>query len=376
MKRWPIAVVLLAGLLALAACAAEEKGTPAPAGSTAATQDLWQQEWDQLVQAAKKEGKVAVVGPVGPDNRRAHIEPFEKKYGISVDYLGVQGPEFTPRLEAERGAGQYLWDVYIGGITHMVPLLPKGFFDPIGPALVLPEVKEPQNWQGGKGLYFFDKERLVVMMSLQTSGAWVYNPGMVDPKQFKSWKDLLDPKWKGKVLLHDPRVTGTGQSRLQFFYMHPELGIDYIRALAPQVVLGRDFRQQIEWVAQGRYPLLIAPNESLADQLIKEGMPVAKLDHRQLKEGGYLAGGTGFLILFSKPAHPNAAKLYVNWLLSREGQTEFTKGASIPSLRVDTPTDHIDPMRLPVVGYLNTGNEEAHVLRQKIADIANEIFRD
>src|SRR3990170_6147689 len=120
MNRWLSMLALLTGLLALAGCAAEEKATPAPASPTAAVKPAWEQEWEQTVAAAKREGKVAVAGPVGTDVRRALTEPFEKKYGISVEYLGQRGAEFGTRVRTERAAGQYLWDVYIGGTTTAI----------------------------------------------------------------------------------------------------------------------------------------------------------------------------------------------------------------------------------------------------------------
>ncbi|HLB29017.1 MAG TPA: hypothetical protein VJM69_02670, partial [Dehalococcoidia bacterium] len=115
-RRLP-ALVLVVGLLALAACAAEEKATPAPTTAAPAGQAAWEQEWARVLEAAKKEGKLAVAGPTGDTSRAALTTPFEKKYGITVEYLGIRGPEFPPRVDAERAAGQYLWDIWVGGHT-------------------------------------------------------------------------------------------------------------------------------------------------------------------------------------------------------------------------------------------------------------------
>ena len=119
-------------------------------GSRAALQLGFAQEWEKILAAAKKEGKVAVIGPVGADRRDVLVEPFQKKYGITVEYFADRGSGIGPRLSAERGAGQYLWDAAITGTTTgLLSLLPGGMLDPMEPALVLPDVKDPKQWRGG-----------------------------------------------------------------------------------------------------------------------------------------------------------------------------------------------------------------------------------
>src|ERR671925_2366382 len=114
------------------------------------------QEWEKILAAGKKEGKVAVIGPVGADRRDVLVEPFQKKYGITVEYFADRGAGIGPRLSTERGAGQYLWDVTVTGTTTgLVTLLPAGMLDPMEPALVLPDVKDPKQWRGGS-LEFLD----------------------------------------------------------------------------------------------------------------------------------------------------------------------------------------------------------------------------
>ncbi|HLB29704.1 MAG TPA: hypothetical protein VJM69_06215, partial [Dehalococcoidia bacterium] len=162
MRQWLLGLGILVGLLALAACAAEEKATPAPASPTAAAKPAWEQEWEQVLAAARREGKIALAGPSESGLRRALTEPFQKKYGITVEYLAATGSELAPRIKTEREAGQYLWDIHIGGNFTMIQALkPMGALDPLEPALILPEVKEPKNWRGGN-LPLVDKDRLIL----------------------------------------------------------------------------------------------------------------------------------------------------------------------------------------------------------------------
>src|SRR5205809_8104907 len=85
------------------------------------------QEWEKFVAAGKKEGKVAMIGPVGADRRDVLVEPIQKKYGITVEYFSDRGAGIGWRLSSVRGAWQYLWCVSVTGTTTgLVTLLPWG----------------------------------------------------------------------------------------------------------------------------------------------------------------------------------------------------------------------------------------------------------
>src|SRR3990172_2098111 len=233
MQRWLLLLALLVGLLALVACAAEEKATPAPS-PTGVVKPAAEQEWEKVLAAAKQEGKVAVAGPTGATSREALTTPFEKKYGITVEFLGVAGPELPPRVEAERAAGQYLWDIWVGGATDMLEFKDKGYLDPIEPTLILPEVKESKNWLEEK-LHFADKEgRFILVMGAYSNTSIAVNTDLAKLTDLKSYKDLLEPKWQGKILLHDPRVAGPSNAFFVFAWQHKELGPDFIKALLAQ----------------------------------------------------------------------------------------------------------------------------------------------
>src|SRR6266568_8770436 len=107
-------------------------------------------EWESTLAAAKKEGKVAVITDVTATMRDALTLDFEKKYGIPVELFGTSGREVAPRVAAERKAGQFLWDIYIhGSTTALESMIPMGAFDPLEPALMLADVKDPKTWRGG-----------------------------------------------------------------------------------------------------------------------------------------------------------------------------------------------------------------------------------
>jgi ABC-type Fe3+ transport system substrate-binding protein len=91
-----------------------------------------------------------------------------------------------------------------------------------------------------------------------------------------------------------------------------------------QITIVKDFAQEVDAIGQGRYPVLIGTADLLAIVLAKQGVPIAIVDLRQLKEGIDTSPVNGALALFNKaPHHPNAAKIYMNWLLSKKGQIVF-----------------------------------------------------
>lgn len=335
----------------------------------------WQAEWDQVLQAAKKEGKVAVIGFLSREVREVLTEPFQKQYGIPVEYLGSQGPEVPTKVSTERRAGKYLWDVFVGGTTTgLTAMVPMKLLDPLEPSLILPEVKEPKNWRGG-ALEFVDEGRQILIMIRRQRGTLFVNPTLAKPEEINSYKDLLAPKWKGKIVMHDPRIAGPGQATFTFFYLHPDLGPNFIRALAGQApALLREFRQEADQVGQGRYPVLVGGNEATVEELMKKGVSIAVVEPRQLSEGSDASPGFGAVSLFNRAPHPNAVKVYLNWLLSKEGQTAFSRATGYVSSRLDVSIDHVSPWRVPLPGSIKTYTQEAMKVKDPLLSLLREVF--
>lgn len=332
------------------------------------------QEWEKVLAAAKKEGKVAVIGPVGADRRDVLVEPFQKRYGITVEYFSDRGAGIGPRLSAERGAGQYLWDVAVTGTTTgLLTLLPGGMLDPMEPALILPDVKDPKQWRGG-ALEFVDAGKRFLVMTPSQRGTLFVNPKVTKPQEIKSYKDLLNPKWRKRIVMDDPTRAGPGQATFTFFYLHPELGPNFIRALAKQepAVL-RDYTQEIDGIAREKYAILIGVSDIVAEERIKDGLPIAILDPRQIKEGSDVSPGSGGLGFFNRAPRQNAAKVYLNWLLSKEGQEGFAKVNGYISARMDVPTDH-SPWRVPIPGSIKTYTQQAIDIKDDLTALFKEAF--
>jgi len=332
-------------------------------------------EWESTFAAAKKEGKVSLITDVTATLRDALTLEFQKKYGISVELFGINGREVPPRVAAERKAGQFLWDIYIhGSTTALEAMIPMGAFDPLEPALILQDIKDPKTWRGG-AIEFLDPGKMVMVMTPFQRGTIFYNSKLVNANEFTSYKDLLNPKWKGKLVVDDPRRGGPGVATFTFFYLHPELGPDFIRALGKQqMTISRDYAQEVDAVGQGRYPVLIGGADFVAINRAKQGAPIAIVDPRQLKEGTDVSPANGNLALFNRAPNPNAAKIYINWLLSKEGQTIFARANGYVSARLDVPTDHTEPWRVPLPGAIKTYTKAAMQVKDNLQPLLQEVF--
>ncbi len=331
-------------------------------------------EWATVLAAAKKEGTVAVVGPEGSDRRDTLTLPFEKKYGIKVEYFSGRGSSIGPKLSAERNAGVFLWDVYINGTSGALSLLlPSGMLDPMEPALILPEVTDPKRWRGG-GIEYVDADKRFLIMTPSQRGTLFVNPKLVTPDSITSYKDLLNPKYMQKIVLDDPTKAGPGQATFTFFYLHPALGPNFIRELAKQkpTILG-DYSPELDGIAREKFLVLIGLSDVVAEERIKDGLPIAIIDPRKIKEGSDVSPGSGGLGMFNRAPHPNAAKVYINWLLSKEGQTGFAQVNGYISARLDVPTAH-SPWRVPIPQSIKTYTQSAIDVKDKMIPLFQEAY--
>ncbi|HLY64360.1 MAG TPA: extracellular solute-binding protein [Chloroflexota bacterium] len=137
---------------------------------------------------------------------------------------------------------------------------------------------------------------------------------------------------------YDPRGAGAALSTFTFFYSVPSLGKSFIEALLKQdVTISKDATQVSDWVARGEYPIGIAGFDDTALQLKQKGAPIDAYPPDALKEGAYVTTGWGSLAVFNKAPHPNATKVYLDWLLSVDGQQAVAQAQGFPSLRKDVP---------------------------------------
>ena len=324
--------------------------TTASSAQTTATR---QEKWEKALAEAKKEGKVVVMGPPGDLIRDAMTQGFRKALpDISIEYSGARGGELATRVKAERDADIYSIDIVLSGTsTANAYFKPMKALDPIEPALILPEVTDLKYWRDGR-LEFSDRStRYNLVFITQTNAPLIFNPAEVKADEVDELNKLLDPKWKGKIAIQDPIPSGSGQGVFRWVWhvLGPEKTADYYRKMRAQAAaVDRDQRRQIEWIAQGKYPLHLGPG-TIMFQLSKRGLKFGVVS--EFKDyGGYVSAGFGSAMLVNKAPHPNGAKVFLNWLLAKEGQTAWSKAMGYVSRRLDVPTDHLPPYWIPKPG--------------------------
>ncbi|MFZ4215052.1 hypothetical protein ACOZB2_27070, partial [Pantoea endophytica] len=171
------------------------------------------EDWNQIVAAAEKEGSVTVFGPAIQSYRQS-IEQFKAAYPkIKLEYTGSTSPEFEARIRSERRVKRYLWDVTVLGFSGsaFTQQVPEGWFDPIRPAIINPDVLADKNWLGGFSAGFLDKkQQFIYAFQAGKQNNVNIDRSVIPESQLSSLDGLLDPKWKGKIAILDPRTRGNG----------------------------------------------------------------------------------------------------------------------------------------------------------------------
>lgn len=345
--------------------APEEKLAAALQEPGSAMKQGWEKEWEALVREARKEGRVFVASSGGTETRDAIAGPLRQKFGIELEWLTSPSSALVAKINTERSANLFLFDMLISGPdTAYDNLRPKGAIVPLDKWLLLPEVKDPSAWLGGKVL-FYDEEHTIVAMTATPTGQLSINTVLVRPGEFKSLQDLLDSRWKGKIVMHSPRGGGSGR-RWAGVYADV-LGYDFLRQLVKQEpVLVADHRIGAEWIARGKYAIGIALRSEDVRPFMEAGSPVAQV---LPLEGGYLASSGGNVMVMDRAPHANATRVFLNWVLSREGQTYWSRGSTDHTARVDIKPEELgipaSNIRQPGAKYLYTLTRESSPVKHE-----------
>jgi iron(III) transport system substrate-binding protein len=362
-RRFFQATVMVVSLLSLA--------------NSACAQSDWQKEWEKTLAAAKKEGQVNIY----IYRYEGLLQDFRRDYpGINVVSVTGRGNEMTNRIIAERRAGKFIADVYSGGTNSLYNTLYKGkALDPLKPALMLPEVTDTSKWYGNEHRYADPENKYIFAFIGSPSNAQLaYNTNLVNSKEFKSYQDVINPKWKGKIVSLDPRDTGLGAT-MQFYYYSPEIGPEFMRKFfgGMDITYVKNFRQMTDWLAQGKFAICMGCKDSMRAK--NQGLPVDDFDTNRWKEGSSFSAGGGSLGLMNQAPHPNAAKVFINWFLSRKGQIALQRLGDVDdpanSRRIDIPKDDLPPdaRMQPGVKYFDVVKPEYGDMKP-IFDLAKEIM--
>jgi hypothetical protein len=184
-------------------------------------------EWKRTVDSAKKEGTVVVAGSPDPVMRNEIIPKFTARFGIPVQYTAGGASQIVARLGTERNAKLYSTDIFMAGINTVANILyPNKMLDPLKPALILPEVVDSSKWKKGR-LWFPDPEERYVLRPFNSIASLFHvNLDHVKPAELRSSKDLLNPKWRGKISAEDPILGGGGANKAARLYV--QLGEEFV----------------------------------------------------------------------------------------------------------------------------------------------------
>ncbi|MDP2643734.1 MAG: extracellular solute-binding protein [Desulfobacterales bacterium] len=345
--------------------------TPGPA-EAAGPGAPWEAQWEKTVAAAKKEGKVVIYSSGGKETQTAFGDGLKKNFGIETDWVGGRGPALSEKIMRERSAGLHIADVVIGASQPaLMTLKPAGALQKLEGELILPEVIDPKAWLYGE-FPWLDKDRYILAFMAYPDTTYIMNTNMVPPSELTSFKDLLDPKWKGKIVMDDPTFPGSGGAF--FIGISKIMGLDFMRQLVKQEpVLTRNRRLLVEWVARGKYAIGLAPHTPFLAGFQNAGAPLAI---GRAKEGSYFNSGIGILSLMKEAPHPNAARVFANWILTKEAQIAHAKITQQQSYRDDIPIDYLAPIRRrdPDIKYTRLVTEEYLQNYRSNLKLSKEIF--
>ena len=366
----------LGATAAATAAACAPATAPATQSQPAGAATGWEAEWQELVKAAKSEGKLTLVTAIGAGYRDA-VAAFEDAFpGISVEHTSLNASNFTPRALQEWKSGIFSYDA----MTSTWAIVPRAMADegmvvPIKQVIFRPDVLDTKVWQDGFDAGYRDKDEKWVYAGFveRREDLWI-NTDMVQPNEIAKVEDLLNPKWKGKIVTGDPRAHGGGFTPGTILRM--EKGDDFVKRLwkDQECAFSRDNRQLTEFMVRGRYAIGIgAVFREILEEFTAEnlGKNLKRLDLESIDS---VSGGRNNVWMFNKAPHPDAGKLFVNWLLSKEGSAIWSKYGATNSRRVDVPPAYPDVIPAPGKKYRSTDAWDMVDEFQKTQDLAKAVL--
>jgi len=369
-----LAIAILFPIL-FAACSPQSTPAPTPAKpaptqpSTVPSSNLppptsQDAAWAKVIEAAKKEGTLTIysfnlVGDVGITVSKA----FKERYGINVDIITGRGGEFVERMKTERRMKNVVADVNDGSTTFAITMKAEGLT--VSVADELPVFKDQSVWL--TNVFGNDpKDKHLVGLSLNYWSPWVNTKMLATPADMPQvWADLLKPQWKGKMILTDPTTSAGPQQFFVPLMREKVIDEEYLKALYKQdIILSTSLQEEGRMLARGERSMSIRGSIATLAKIAQEGAPIKAID---MKDGIVQLISPVAAVITGSP-HPNAARLFMDWFVSKEGQTAYTKSSGAPPIRKDVPDPTTEAARLtPQRAIIQTVDDN---------NVANQYYRE
>jgi iron(III) transport system substrate-binding protein len=280
---------------------------------------------DQLYEKAKKEGKITLYAPLSPNAMSVIPPAFMKRFpGVTVDHIDATSDKLIARVLAEQKGGRVIADVISGALTYLPQILDLKIVEQV----VIPEAAAyPAQLKG---------DLWVATDTQYYIAGW--NTNLVKKgEEPKAYEELANPKWKDSIM-GEPRdyqmLVGFAKRK----YNNDEKAIDLLKRIAAnQVEFHRGHSQLIEFLMAGQRAICFTCYSHHFPVRMKKGAPIQPL----MTEGVGEVGGS--VMVMKGAPHPNAALLWVRWVVSEEGQKVYAQAGETPAHPKVEPLEKIRP---------------------------------
>jgi ABC-type Fe3+ transport system substrate-binding protein len=345
-------------------------GMVAATSIPAVAQD-WQKEWADTL--ARSKGQTLAIAVHGIEGHAHIVREFQKKFpDIKVQLWEGNPSQFAPRVLTEQKNGIHAWDVWWAATSNMTNTVqPAGGLEKITDYMILPEVKDEANWRVPAYLYTSPKGPYVLVHSYLQERTVFANTSVLRGIKLEEAEHLLNPSLRGRIAVRDPSRSNNGTFTLASI-MRDKGPALLERLFSEQNVTVIDNpRQLTDAVMRGDAAVAIGTSPDTIAQCTRAG---GCKDIVRLPFGGVLFS-RGVSVL-KKPPNPDAAKVWVNWFLSKEGQELFVRewikynDGGAMSFRKDVAADprhkESEPDYTAMEKYFLAGTESGEVLLSSV----------
>lgn len=304
----------------------------------------------KLVDLAQKEGSVVFYTSMDAGDARSLTQAFQKKYpAIKTDFYRAGREAVFSRFALEQKAARYVTDVVSVGEFHVLEMKKQGLITRyVSPEMqaFAPEFKDPQGYWTCVYL---------------TVAVLAYNTNRVKPEELpRRYEDLLSPKWKSRMALdanEERWVPGLMQS------MGRDKTVTFLKALAQQEIYIRRGRSLLtQLLLAGEFDVQIVAYWHEVNRLMKQKAPIGWVGMEPA------ISGAPQISLVTKAPHPNAARLFIDFVISAEGQgiiAKLGRVAARPGIKPDGYPEKLK-LFLPNAELVAAQLEENHRLYESL----------